>query len=972
MDRMSRGNSFTMLVSKETSKRFPDNRGSGRRLDDVSVDVVSMLEPGSSSSHATTWQVRGDGGEEAMADSTSSLSTSLSMGHAMLELNFEVSRDHVTLTSVTPAGGNSGAEVPLWEAGNGSEVDGRRPSSFRESMKTVGTLVKQFSHDFTRNQRNGSRVQDLGSPASGEPGDCGDPELGRSGSIRMMKNPSRAEYAIEGLRYINKATATADQKKSWEQVEARFLKLATSDFMLPRSHFAECIGMKDSKEFANELYDAAVRRKGGHRVNSITKEELYEYWWHITDKSFDARMQMFFDLCDKDLDGRITGEEVKQVIMLSASANKLSKLKEQAAEYAALIMEELDVDRVGYIELSQLETLLRGSVQGFAKDSMVNYSQMVTPHSKRTRIKKLAEKSHYFFLDNWKRLWILALWILAMAGLFVWKFFQYRQRNAYQVMGDCLCVAKGAAETLKLNMALILLPVCRNTLTRMRSTRLGKIIPFDDNLDFHKIIAGGIVAGVFVHAACHLTCDIPNLVHAPNDKFLKYLGDDFPHGQPTYSEILKMSVGVSGILMLVLMVVAFLLATHWFRRSLVKLPWPFHRLTGFNAFWYTHHLFVIVYVLLLLHTIRLLLHTPWYERTTWMYITVPLVLYAVERFLRMYRTNSIKVDVVKAAIYTGNVLAIHITKPEGFKYKSGMYLFLQCPEISSFEWHPFSITSAPDDPFLSVHIRTLGDWTAEMKKIFSDACGGRPRLQTVNNYGLSGELTLAARFPKLYIDGPYGAPAQDYLKYDVLLLVGLGIGATPFISILKDLLHHTRNDSLHASQSDPNLSCNPSATPDLRPGESPKMSSKSSKKVKVKRKPKAYFYWVTREQGSFDWFRGVMREVEEIDNKESIEMHNYLTSVYEEGDARSTLVMMLQALHHSKNGVDLVSGTRARTHFARPNWKSVFSKLAATHQDKRVGVFYCGPVALANELEVLSRTYTQKSTTKFSFHKENF
>lgn len=44
--------------------------------------------------------------------------------------------------------------------------------------------------------------------------------------------------------------------------------------------------------------------------------------------------------------------------------------------------------------------------------------------------------------------------------------------------------------------------------------------------------------------------------------------------------------------------------------------------------------------------------------------------------------------------------------------------------------------------------------------------------------------------PKLRIDGPYGAPAQDYSKYDVLLLVGLGIGATPFISILKDLLNN--------------------------------------------------------------------------------------------------------------------------------------------------------------------------------------
>lgn len=38
--------------------------------------------------------------------------------------------------------------------------------------------------------------------------------------------------------------------------------------------------------------------------------------------------------------------------MLSASANKLSKLKEQASEYAALIMEELDVDRMGYIEVN--------------------------------------------------------------------------------------------------------------------------------------------------------------------------------------------------------------------------------------------------------------------------------------------------------------------------------------------------------------------------------------------------------------------------------------------------------------------------------------------------------------------------------------------------------------------------------------------------------------------------------------------
>lgn len=52
------------------------------------------------------------------------------------------------------------------------------------------------------------------------------------------------------------------------------------------------------------------------------------------------------------------------------------------------------------------------------------------------------------------------------------------------------------------------------------------------------------------------------------------------------------------------------------------------------------------------------------------------------------------------------------------------------------------------------------------------------------------------RFPKLLIDGPYGAPAQNYKKYDILLLIGLGIGATPFISILKDLLHNSKSNEV--------------------------------------------------------------------------------------------------------------------------------------------------------------------------------
>lgn len=173
--------------------------------------------------------------------------------------------------------------------------------------------------------------------------------------------------------------------------------------------------------------------------------------------------------------------------------------------------------------------------------------------------------------------------------------------------------------------------------------------------------------------------------------------------------------------------------------------------------------------------------------------------------------------------------------------------------------------------------------------------------------------------PRLLIDGPYGAPAQDYKNYEVLLLVGLGIGATPLISIVKDVLNNIKQ---HKEIEDQMLVANG-------------VKRKSTFATK-----RAYFYWITREQGSFEWFRGVMNEVAENDLDGVIELHNYCTSVYEEGDARSALITMLQSINHAKNGVDVVSGTRVKTHFARPNWRNVFKHVAVKHPDQRVGKYY--------------------------------
>lgn len=115
-------------------------------------------------------------------------------------------------------------------------------------------------------------------------------------------------------------------------------------------------------------------------------------------------------------------------------------------------------------------------------------SERLKPTYDPNPLKRWYRGLRFFVLDSWQRIWVIALWLTIMAILFTYKYIQYKQRAVYEVLGHCVCLAKASAETLKLNMALILLPVCRNTITWLRNkTRLGVFVPFDDNLNFHKV-----------------------------------------------------------------------------------------------------------------------------------------------------------------------------------------------------------------------------------------------------------------------------------------------------------------------------------------------------------------------------------------------------------------------------------------------------------------------------------------------------
>lgn len=42
-------------------------------------------------------------------------------------------------------------------------------------------------------------------------------------------------------------------------------------------------------------------------------------------------------------------------------------------------------------------------------------------------------------------------------------------------------------------------------------------------------------------------------------------------------------------------------------------------------------------------------------------------------------------------------------------------------------------------------------------------------------------------FPRMGVDGPFGTASEDVFDYEVSMLVGAGIGVTPFASILKSI-----------------------------------------------------------------------------------------------------------------------------------------------------------------------------------------
>ncbi|ELR18264.1 cytochrome b245 heavy chain, putative [Acanthamoeba castellanii str. Neff] len=515
-------------------------------------------------------------------------------------------------------------------------------------------------------------------------------------------------------------------------------------------------------------------------------------------------------------------------------------------------------------------------------------------------------------------------WLLINAGLMVERAVHYANLSPgpYDVFGGALIAARASAVAIKFNMGLLLIPVLRNFLSYLRGTVVGTYLPIDKSIVFHRRIAWMIAFLTIVHATAHYvnyntTENYPNIIEYKDRTGFK--GNSLP---TTWESAWTTLAGTTGHLAVLVMILIYTSAMESVRR-------PY-----FEAFWFTHHLFVIWFGLLVAHGAMSNLETT----TVWAWIAGPLLVYLIERLVRLVRGNQNTI-LQKLVGHPSRVLELRMKK-SSFKFEAAQYLFLNCPYISRNEWHPFTISSAPEEDFVSVHIRVVGDWTGKMEKLFNPE----------RNLGVVAENVLTAPngMPILRIDGPFGTASTDIFKFETVMLIGAGIGVTPFASILKTIRFR-----LEAALQDGGVG---SSDGRLR----------SAAPISV---TKVYFYHIVREKNAFEWFFEVLVALENDNVNNFLEIHTYLTSVKSLDEARRLVGEDDAAVFGDR---DPVTGLRTPAHYGRPNFDEIFRTVADLHPEEHVGVFFCGPHSLSKQLYGFARRQSRATTTKFHYHKENF
>ncbi|XP_012942535.1 dual oxidase 2 [Aplysia californica] len=723
---------------------------------------------------------------------------------------------------------------------------------------------------------------------------------------------------------------------------------------LTRTEFADALGLQPHSLFVRNMF-LLVDVTGDGRVSF---HEFKTYFGILSSGSADEKAEIFFKMFDTSRQGKLSRDNYKKMIlsllelqetpdqgnvdidnMVNTVFAQLGKGKNDYLTFkdfkSIMFSESDDVWKSAVLDLAVAgETLpaprgpaRRQTVKNRAQSFFRNYSQSVRRPSSRpgsrasvalplqprtkqesvTKSQKLYQKFTRYVDNHRREIFWLVLYTLVTLGIFVERahYYSFEREHAglRRLAGYGVSITRGAASAQMFTYASLLVTMSRNTLTYFRETVLQRIIPFDSAHDMHIYIAALAMLFTVMHIIGHLF----NFYHISTQASLDlncYFREYFraTHELASFHYWTYQTVtGLTGVALTLVLLVMYVFASPYARRHV------------FLYFSTTHNLYIVVYFLMFLHGAARLVQVP-----LWPYFFLgPMVLFLLDKLVSVSR-NRVLLPVHKVTLLPSGVTNLVFKRPLTFNYQSGQWVRIACPALGAGEYHPFTLTSAPHEESLSLHIRAVGPWTTNLRRIFDP--------NTANRLG----------YPKIYVDGPFGESHQDWFRYKVAVLIGGGIGVTPFASILKDIAYRSKEVG--------RFTCD-----------------------------KVYFLWVTRTQKSFEWMTDIIRQVELADVDDYVDVQICITQMKEKFDLRTTMLYMCERYFQKIAGLSMFTGLKAKTHFGRPKFHDFFGALKDTHSDvSQIGVFSCGPPAMTRNIQLACTEINAYTGPSLIHHFENF
>nr|XP_011758699.1 NADPH oxidase 5 [Macaca nemestrina] len=760
---------------------------------------------------------------------------------------------------------------------------------------------------------------------------------------------------------IPTVTMSAEEDARWLRwVTQQFKTIAGEDGEISLQEFKSALHVKES--FFAERFFAIF---DSDRSGTITLQELQEALALLIHGSPMDKLKFLFQVYDIDGSGSIDPDELRTVLQSCLRESAISLPDEKLDQLTLALFESADTDGNGAITFEELrdelqrfpgvmENLTIRAAIFIASTSCsvcrINSRKEVINNTTVCIMQNLRESFNSTELcDVTKHLTSLIPGVKKAALLLQHLSPQLtlqlamappptHARTGRAQLTRAYCTRTTASHMfcwppMQLHMLLFALApartvlMLRRCLTWLRATWLAQVLPLDQNIQFHQLMGYVVVGLSLVHTVAHIVnFALQAQAEASPFQFWELLlttrpGIGWVHG----------SASPTGVALLLLLLLMFICSSSCVRRS-----------GHFEVFYWTHLSYLLVWLLLIFH-----------GPNFWKWLLVPGILFFLEKAIGLAVSRMAAVCIMEVNLLPSKVTHLLIKRPPFFHYRPGDYLYLNIPTIARYEWHPFTISSAPEQKdTIWLHIRSQGQWTNRLYESFkvSDPLGcGSKRLSRSVTMRKSQRLSKGSRILlenhqfcniKCYIDGPYGTPTRRIFASEHAVLIGAGIGITPFASILQSIMYR------HQKRKHTCPNCQHSWIKGVQDN------------MKLQK--------VSTTSCSQDEDRHTLSAVLiPYPTDRFLELHMYMTSALGKNDMKAIGLQMALDLLANKEKKDSITGLQTRTQPGRPDWSKVFQKVAAEKKGK-VQVFFCGSPALAKVLKGHCEKFS------FRFFQENF